>query len=74
MWISMTNKCCFYLLIIVVSDSVQTVNSFAEADDDIYETDYQNCVCVPYWQCKEDYSGLIEDGIDIIDIRYPFFL
>ncbi|KRT79650.1 Trypsin, partial [Oryctes borbonicus] len=29
----------------------------------------ENCICVPYWQCKEDYSGLIEDGVGIMDIR-----
>ncbi|KAL3286107.1 hypothetical protein HHI36_000620 [Cryptolaemus montrouzieri] len=27
------------------------------------------CVCMPYWQCKEDYSGLTDDVANIVDIR-----
>nr|ASN76825.1 prophenoloxidase activating factor 2 [Octodonta nipae] len=35
-----------------------------------YQSHNQNyCICVPYYQCKEDYSGLAEDVIDIVDVR-----
>lgn len=35
----------------------------------LYPDFTENCVCVPYWQCKEDFSGLIQDGIGIMDVR-----
>lgn len=35
----------------------------------LYPDFSENCICVPYWQCKEDYSGLVEDGVGIMDIR-----
>lgn len=31
--------------------------------------DYHSCICVPYWQCKDDFSGLLQDGVDIMDVR-----
>nr|CAH7753380.1 unnamed protein product [Callosobruchus chinensis] len=55
------------LLSLVLKDIIIVVSS--AAGDIVSDYDLQHCVCVPYWQCKEDYSGLIEDGVDIIDIR-----
>lgn len=34
----------------------------------------KNCFCVPYWQCKEDFVGLVDDGADIMDIRYKYLI
>lgn len=46
------------------------VQSFFNNDVSDYSIDDQQfCVCVPYWQCKEDYSGLLDDIINIVDIR-----
>lgn len=39
---------------------------------DYYEddnNDHESCICVPYWQCKEDFSGLLQDGVEIMDVR-----
>lgn len=55
---------CFYLL--------TSVSCFVSADTE--NDNQQFCVCVPYWQCKEDYSGLIEDGIDIMDVRKRYVI
>ncbi|CAH0561390.1 unnamed protein product [Brassicogethes aeneus] len=43
----------------------------SNVDDNDYNdiNTLQVCVCVPYWQCKEDFSGLIEEGVGIVDIR-----
>ncbi|CAH1992408.1 unnamed protein product [Acanthoscelides obtectus] len=58
------------LLVTLLLFSNKILNVLSSADGDfVGDYDFQHCVCVPYWQCKEDYSGLIEDGIDIIDIR-----
>ncbi|CAH0550249.1 unnamed protein product [Brassicogethes aeneus] len=62
-----------FLIQLIVFILISSTNSFS---DDYYD-DYvenpteelQNCVCVPYWQCKDDFSGLIEEGVDIIDKR-----
>lgn len=41
-------------------------------NDDVWteETkDLQACICVPYWQCKDDNSGVDTIGEDLMDIR-----
>lgn len=53
---------------ILISQKTSVYGSFTESDI-VDEIEYQHCICVPFWQCKEDYSGLIEDGIDVMDIR-----
>lgn len=29
----------------------------------------QHCVCVPFWQCEDDFSGLVANGEHMLDIR-----
>lgn len=58
----------FSVIFILILCEKKFVASFAESDT-TEGSDYQHCVCVPFWQCKEDYSGLVEDGIDVMDIR-----
>ncbi|XP_017783179.1 PREDICTED: trypsin-3-like isoform X1 [Nicrophorus vespilloides] len=55
-------KCC---------DSYSSFLQTTTFSDSFVEVkNYNNCMCVPYWQCKEDFSGLVEeDGSDILDIR-----
>lgn len=50
-------RCCF------------TVTSQDYSDEEIDPHRHSYCICVPYWQCKEDFSGFIEDGVDIMDVR-----
>lgn len=58
----------FFWLFIFGFDKV--VDSFVSNEiSDNLNSSQNFCVCVPYWQCKEDYSGLVEEVIDIIDIR-----
>lgn len=61
------------LIILPVLTQVITRNDFEDLFGYALYPDYadysENCVCVPYWQCKEDYSDLIDDGIDIMDTR-----
>uniref|UniRef100_A0A6P7GR36 Phenoloxidase-activating factor 2 n=1 Tax=Diabrotica virgifera virgifera TaxID=50390 RepID=A0A6P7GR36_DIAVI len=56
--------CVLKLSLIVLLTFLQKVvnSSFDEQEN-------QHCVCVPYWQCKEDYSGLVEDGGEVMDVR-----
>lgn len=46
---------------------------FSTSNDIVIENssqyNQQFCVCVPYWQCKEDYSGLVGGSIDVVDVR-----
>lgn len=61
----------FYLnlLLVTLLGKVRLMVSFAESEAETADSKEGFCVCVPYWQCKEDYSGFIEDGLNIIDIR-----
>lgn len=54
------------------SDYQDILNSDGDEYDENYDEPYtepENCICVPYYQCKEDFSGLVEDGVDIMDVR-----
>ncbi|XP_056639812.1 phenoloxidase-activating factor 2-like isoform X2 [Diorhabda sublineata] len=35
----------------------------------LYDMDNEHCISVPYWQCKDDFSGLVEDGEGLMDVR-----
>ncbi|KAG5882125.1 hypothetical protein JTB14_016888 [Gonioctena quinquepunctata] len=50
-----------YFVLFVVS----TCGGYAQ--EGAFEQDDRYCVCVPYWQCKEDFSGLIEEDTDTLD-------
>lgn len=63
------------IMFIRFSTSGNSYEDILNSNDD-YEEDYEepytepeNCICVPYYQCKEDFSGLVEDGVDIMDLR-----
>lgn len=58
--------------------SINSVDAFFSIGLDDYsayvqEESFKHCVCVPYWLCKEDLSGLDQDGIDKMDIRSKSF-
>lgn len=57
------------LLLVQICGSSGMISNFLSMLDEPKEST-QNCMCVPYWQCKEDYSGLVEDEVDIMDVRY----
>ncbi|CAG9819659.1 unnamed protein product [Phaedon cochleariae] len=57
---------CFLIAFLLMVHTFSLVKCFAE-NDDSGGNDFQHCVCVPYFQCKEDYSGLIEEGVDVMD-------
>lgn len=64
----------FLFLILLGFYSLDKVNTIAGGNKNrISEKENQHCVCVPYWQCKEDYSGLVEDGGEVMDIRYRIY-
>lgn len=62
-----------YMHLIFIINIINVCINFVTLND-IIDNNYdnklnQNCVCVPYWQCKDDFSGLIDDGVDLMDIR-----
>lgn len=70
--------CCsvsieMFVIFILYLNIITTYSSLLPFNNNLIETNgillNQNCVCVPYWQCKDDFSGLIDDGVDIMDIR-----
>lgn len=64
------NSFCYFFIPLVFTMGVRgLIDTNQLSDDNDYSiTNPIFCVCVPYWQCKEDYSGLIEDA-DPIDVR-----
>nr|XP_022903429.1 coagulation factor X-like [Onthophagus taurus] len=57
------------LLFLLQTIRMESENDFLDINLKSKNITIENCICVPYWQCKEDFSGLIEDGLNIIDIR-----
>lgn len=58
------------MLLIFIINIINTCINYVSLNDIIDNKLNQNCVCVPYWQCKDDFTGLIDDGVDLMDIRY----
>lgn len=57
-------------VIFLLTQQCFAVTSQDYEDDEKLDLHHQRyCMCVPYWQCKEDFSGFIEDGVDIMDVR-----
>lgn len=61
------------LILFTVALFYQFANGFLPLNSDDYsmvnQQSYKHCVCVAFWQCKEDFSGIDGDGISIMDIR-----
>lgn len=56
----------YFLAKIVLSTAIFSSNYFDK------EIDQDPCICVPFWECKEDFSGLSFEEIKILDRRYIF--
>ncbi|KAK9869101.1 hypothetical protein WA026_017339 [Henosepilachna vigintioctopunctata] len=52
---------CFYAISGMSITTELTVNQSTQTNS--------FCVCMPYWLCKEDYSGLTDDISSVVDIR-----
>ncbi|KAF7272904.1 hypothetical protein GWI33_014341 [Rhynchophorus ferrugineus] len=64
---SVNNKnflCVVYVLFVLFS-TIHTLNNFSIYSE---ESHVQYCLCVPFWQCKEDFSGLDDNGLGV-DVR-----
>lgn len=66
----MNDKMLGHVIVFLSIKSIFVYGFSNNADEDysfnLYE---QNCVCVPFWQCKDDFSGLFEEGMAFADTR-----
>ncbi|XP_018319978.1 phenoloxidase-activating factor 2-like [Agrilus planipennis] len=61
----------FFILDVLAQEPLYLAENIIDELSSLPSTENsQACLCVPYWQCKDDFSGLLDDEADLIDVRF----